>query len=475
MKQYKSIFTAVLLLLAATGFGQGYEVSLRAPQYKSGLAYLTYRMGAALTVQDSAALSNKGLAIFKGKSKLPGGIYVIVLPGKRQSFDFFVDKEQKIAIVVTDTSDLLNKVTVTGSRENILFTQYQRFVSVKGKQLQEAKMGYAQARTKTDSVLYEANYNKYNRELNEYRKGIMTKQPKSMMAVLLNAMQEPEIPIRIPLTHEDSLINYRYYKAHYWDGLTFMDERVLRTPFFLPRLERYYREVIIQSADSIIQDVDYKLLLARSAPELYKYILNWVSDEYYNPKYMGQDAIFVHLFEKYHSKGLSPWLNEKQMQSLSRRAYMLMANLIGEKAANLELIDSTGKPAALYDVNADYTVVCFWDPTCGHCKEVVPKLDSVYQLSWKSHNLKIYAILTEDVKKDWVAYIRDHHLGDWIHVYQTKAMADAEAAAQRPPYRQLYDVTQTPKLYLLDKEKRIVAKGLSWDQLNEVLKEKWKK
>ena len=25
-------------------------------------------------------------------------------------------------------------------------------------------------------------------------------------------------------------------------------------------------------------------------------------------------------------------------------------------------------------VNADYTVVCFWDPTCGHCREEVPGL-----------------------------------------------------------------------------------------------------
>ncbi len=45
------------------------------------------------------------------------------------------------------------------------------------------------------------------------------------------------------------------------------------------------------------------LLLARSSPEMYKFLLNWLTDEYINPKYMGQDAVFVHLFEKYHSKG----------------------------------------------------------------------------------------------------------------------------------------------------------------------------
>ena len=85
-----------------------------------------------------------------------------------------------------------------------------------------------------------------------------------------------------------------------------MDDRIVRTPFFLPKLERYYREIMPQSADSLKKDIDYKLLLARTAPEMYKFLLNWLTDEYINPKYMGLDAVFVHLFEKYHSKGLPP-------------------------------------------------------------------------------------------------------------------------------------------------------------------------
>ena len=46
--------------------------------------------------------------------------------------------------------------------------------------------------------------------------------------------------------------------------------------------------------------------------------------------------------------------------------------------------------------------------------------------------------------------------------------------AQRPGFRQLYDVTQTPTVLLLDKEKRIVGKKLSWEQLNDFLETKWK-
>lgn len=257
-----------------------------------------------------------------------------------------------------------------------------------------------------------------------------------------------------------------------------MDERIIRTPFFLPKLERYYRELMVPEPDSIIKEADYQLLLARSCPEMYKFLLNWLTDEYISPKYMGQDAVFVHLFEKYHSKGVSNWLNEKQIETVSRRAYMLMANLVGARAADLEMQDTAGKSSPLYNVSADYTVVVFWDPTCGHCKEEIPRMDSVYKASWKLHGVKMYGVLSADSKADqkleWVKYIREHNLGDWVNVYQTKEVETAITVAQKPGYRQLYDVTQTPTVYLLDKDKQIIAKKLTWQQLDELLQVKWK-
>ena len=475
MKQYILLLATMFCL--TTVRSQHFTVTLQAGQYQSGIAYLTYHMGKNLSVEDSAAVNNKGTAVFTGKRKLPPGIYAVVLPGKSKSVDFLIDKEQVITVKI-DTTDLLLKTIVTGSPANILLQQYQKAIAAKAQLLDAEKKAYSASTTKADTALHEANYNRLNKELNDYRDNIIKSQPASMMAVLLNAMKDPAVLNNKPQTHNDSLQNYYYYKTHYWDGITFMDERVIRTPFFLPRLERYYRELIVPQADSIIKEADYQLLLARSCPEMYKFLLNWLTDEYISPKYMGHDAVFVHLFEKYHSKGLSNWLNEKQMETVSRRAYMLMANLIGAKAADLEMLDTTGKPSPLYDVAADYTVVVFWDPTCGHCKEELPWLDSVYRANWKAHNVKMYGVLSadskEDLRQEWLKYIREHNLKDWVNVYQTKEIEAANSAAQKPGYRQLYDVTLTPTIYLLDKEKRIIAKKLTWQQLDDLLQVKWK-
>jgi thiol-disulfide isomerase/thioredoxin len=468
MKKVLSFFW--LLLITGIALGQ-YKVTMQTPNYKSGWAYLTYYYGKNLSVQDSALVNNKGIAVFSKKEKLLPGIYSIVFPGQTKYVDFFVDKEQIISIKA-DTTDLINKTIVTGSKENILFQQYQKYISLKGKQLQAEQQAFNNSKSKTDSALHENNYKKLNKELNQYRENIIRQYPQSMLAALFKSMKEPAFAIEHPANKKDSIINYDFYKKHYWDGINFMDDRVIRTPFFLPKVEKYFRDVIVQSSDTIIKDADYLLLLARTNTEMYKFLLNWLTDEYMYPKYMGQDAVFVHLFEKYHSKGISNWLNEKQVNAISNRAYMVMSNLIGEKAADLEMVDSTGKLSPLYNLNADYTIVVFWDPTCGHCREEVPRLDSFYHAKWKQQGVKMYGVLSENEKAKWLQFIKENNLKDWVHVYQTDETKKAIAESKQPGYKQLYDVTQTPTVYLLDKDKRIIGKKLTPQQMDELLQTK---
>jgi len=470
MKKFFTLLAVSLISGAAFSQNTGYQITVHLPGYTSGIAYLAYYMGKNLNAADSGAVSNKGVVVFKGKEKLPGGIYSIVYPGKGASADFLIDKDQNLTLNA-DSSNL-TRVDVKGSKDNLSFMAYKRYVDLVGKEMMDERALYSSSKTKADSALHEAKFVKLNTRLNEFRDSIINAQPNSIMGVLLAAMKESPLPPKKAITHQDSIDNYHYYKAHYWDGITFMDDRIVRTPFFLPKLEKYYQEVIIQQPDTIIADLDYKLLLARTAPEMYKFLLNWATDEYISPKYMGLDAVFVHLFNKYHSKGLSPWLNDKQMETITRRAYMQMANLIGEKAADLNMVDSTNKPVSLYSVKAPYTVVIFWDPTCGHCKEELPHIDSLYKASWKAKGVKVYAVLTEDQKPAWVKYIKEHKLGDWINVYQTKEMADAVAKTEQPSFRQLYDVIMTPTMYLLDNDKRIIGKKLTWKQLNDLLEVK---
>ena len=80
MKKYLVFFFAALTTNSA--FAQGYQVTLKAPGYKSGIAYLTYYMGSNFVIADSAAIGNNSTAVFKGSAKLPAGIYSIFFSGQ---------------------------------------------------------------------------------------------------------------------------------------------------------------------------------------------------------------------------------------------------------------------------------------------------------------------------------------------------------------------------------------------------------
>jgi protein-disulfide isomerase len=191
---------------------------------------------------------------------------------------------------------------------------------------------------------------------------------------------------------------------------------------------------------------------------------------------MWDDKVFVHLFEKYFSQKNYPWLPEKGKKTIFDRAYSLMANLFGTQAAQIELPDSAGKIKSLFSLTDSFTVIVFWDPTCGHCKETLPRIDSIYRAKWKSLHVKIYAIgkETDGTKADWLKFINDKHIEEWVHVYNSKAENDSRVNNNIPSYYQLYDVQSVPTIYLLDKEKRIIAKKLPFEQVDEVLGHKLK-
>jgi hypothetical protein len=473
----KKTFSAFLFLLFAQfSHAQGYAIHLTLKPFKDAKVYLGYHYGKMKAVADSVILDANSEGVFKGKDKLPGGIYFIVSPRKEILFELLIDQEQQFSISA-DTLRLPASIVFTNSPENTTFQNYTTFMGTHGKAIADLQSQYAKAKTKNDSTAIREKIVTINEQVKAERENIEKASPNSLLAVLLLALKEPVIPPVPKLANgrPDSTFAYRYYKAHYWDYISWTDDRLIRTPILEPKLDHYYKDLVSPQPDSINQDVDHMLLFSRTNKDMFKFLMVYFTQKYINPEYMGQDAVFIHLFEKYINAGQADFFTEKYRKFVDDRAYSIMANLIGQPAANLEMTDSSGAVRSLYEVPTNFVLVCFWDPTCSHCKETLPKLDSIYQAKWKYEGLQVYSVMVDGGQENWRNFIRDHNLGDWINVYQTKAQHDTEVAAGRPDYRQLYDVYQTPVLYLLDKEKRIVAKKLTYQQVDEVINLKLKK
>lgn len=474
----KKVLLSLSLLLALGGFAQtGYEIKVTFKPFKNQYIYLGHYFGKTYPIIDSAKLNEKSEAVFKGDRKLPGGIYLIGYPNKSGFFEMLVDKQQRFS-VVADTATLKNGPKFINSSDNVLFTSYQQHMSVEGKKITAAQQQLKIASNKADSTKLMEELGKLDKQVAEYRAELIKKNPDNILTALLITMKEPQLTgkLKEPKTKEDSLDAYNYYKDHFWDGVNFGDGRLAYTTFFEEKIDKYFAQLVVPNPDSVIKEIDRMLAPASVNEEMTRFLLVKFVNRYLNQKYMWEDAVFVHLFEKYFAQKQYSWLTPQGSKTITDRAYSLMANIMGTPAADIELPDSTGTERSLYADSATYTIVAFWDPTCGHCKEVLPKLDSFYRAKWKAQGLKIYAVAkeTDGTKKDWLNFINEQHLTTWTHVYYSKADDKARIDAGVPGYSQLYDVLTFPTLYLLDKDKRIIAKKLTYEQIDEVLQLKMK-
>lgn len=453
---------------AATKLGHSIHITLK--PYQNTKLFIGTNYGKNKTLADSCLLNEKGEGVFESKQKLTPGIYFIVSPKYSILFDFLIDEEQHFKIIA-DTA-ALDKVIITGSPDNALFQDYSKDINALFVQLNNVQNQFKSAKNATDSALFKAAYLKKDTEIKEKRNGFIAAHPKSMMSYLLNVMQRPEAPaVPIIKGKADSLYPYFYVKNHFWDHVVFNDNRLIRTPFFEDKLDEYFKNYVSQAPDSIIEEIQYMLTVAKTGKEIYPFLLFKFTNKYISPEIMGQDKVFLHLYQNFFAKGDTVLLNEASKKSIKERAYSLMANQLGLAAPNLVLTTLQNKKVSLYEITSPYTFIAFWDPTCSHCKIEIPRLDSIYKASWKNFQVKVLSVnINFKEITAWKAFINDNHLEDWIQAYQTEEDFNKEIKAGLPAtIRQLYDVYKTPTFYLLDSNKKIIAKNLSLEQFNEFL------
>ena len=447
----------------------GREIAITLTPLKNCTVYLGSYFGKGMTLVDSTRLDQNSKGVFKGPNKLTTGIYFVVSPTYTIQFELLMDPQQRFSIQA-DTSAKESAI-IKGSPDNDLFKNYAVFSNEKGRMLQQLKLAL-QSTNGAEADKIRASIANTEKEIKQYQINIHKTHPTSLLSTLFYIMQRPELPaVPIVKGKPDSAYPYQYVKQHYWDNVLFNEDRLLRTPFFEPKLDEYFKYYVSADPDSIISEVKQMLLMAKTGKEIYPYLLTKFTNKYINPEFMGQDKVFVYLFENFYAKGDTVLLNPASRKSITERAYSLMANQIGQQAPVLNLTDTSGKKVGLYTINAPFTIVTFWDPNCGHCKEEIPRYDSIYQAKWKSKGVAIYSVnIYENENSAWKKFIVDRKLSaDWYQVYQTKEDKQAEEKAGLPNYRQLYDIFKTPTVYLLDDKKRILAKQLTLEQFDALM------
>jgi len=177
-------------------------------------------------------------------------------------------------------------------------------------------------------------------------------------------------------------------------------------------------------------------------------------NRYATSEIMGQDAVVVHLADKIYLSGNAPWASQEYLADLRKRVERLRPNLIGMKAPELLMSSFAGQYVSLYDVRADFTIIYFWEPDCGHCKEATPMLKDYFEKN-RSSGIEVFAVCTQQDHDKWEKYIVDHSLS-WINGWDPQRLSR---------FDYLYNVEATPLIYILDRDKKIIAKRLAVEDI----------
>lgn len=459
---------ALILQLLATSelFSQkSYRINIQIEGLNDSLLLLANYSGDKQFVTDTAYKTKSNTYTFTGNKVLPEGMYFIAGSSKSKLFDFIISGKPEITI--SGNKDKLPvSLNSKNSNENQAFFDYIRFLNEKQKEqlsLVEAKKKFTSG---SDSAeLTDKKINQLNLEVKQYIDGLINSKTDSFLSAFLKSMQEPEIPAAPILSNgrPDSTFSYRYYKAHFWDNINLADDRLIRTPLIHSKVEQYLNKLTPPMPDSLIVAIDKLFHLAKDNEETFKYLMWYLTIKYEAAEIMGYDAIFVHLVDTYYADPKMKWMNQTVKDNLIKRANTIRPILIGKSAPEMILLDTLQHPVSLYKVEANYTLIYFWDPDCSHCKKETPLLIDFYNKNKAQYNLEVYAVCMDTSWADMKKYILKNKM-QWINVNGFYSLT--------PDFRELYDVHSSPVMYLLDENKKIIAKRVLTEQMKGILKSK---
>ncbi len=480
MRKQLFAFTFLMLFVLMAFSQSGYLIKGKVKGWHDTICYLGNHYGKYQQIKDTVRIDKDGNYTFKGKEALPGGIYLLVFPNKVYR-EILIDKEQNFS-VETDTTSSVETVKFKGSEENTMFYKYLTFISQKQKSVEPLRKritkikedSVAALTTKKDSIkILQDKVTAVDKEVEKYKEDFIKDHPSLFMTAIFKAQKDPVTPDSpiLPNGRKDSLFQYRYYKDHFWDNIPLTDDRLLRTPIFHMKLKQFFDRVVIQNPDSINKESDILVEKTKGNKETFKYIVWYMTTTYENHSIMGMDAVFVHQVDMYYRTNKAYWVDTVSLQKIIHRVNIVKPLLLGSPTPSIIMQDTLDKSMGLYDVKSKYTLLIFWDPDCGHCQKVLPKLKEAYDKTLKKKGVAVFAVDIEDDPAKWKKFIIDKKM-DWINTHDKY---------KQYFLRDLYDIYSTPVIYLLDENKRIKAKRIDVEQLDgyieflEKIKEKEKK
>ncbi|MBR4505485.1 MAG: DUF5106 domain-containing protein [Bacteroidales bacterium] len=465
MKKTLAILILFLLPIIASA-KPTYRITVQIDGATDSTLLLGYYYAQNRFILDTARNNGRGKFVFESEKELYPGLYFFTNNNDRLT-EFIVYKEKPFFTLHTDNSAWTMKMKVKGSQQNDIFFAYQK----------ESESVYQQIdsmRTKLDSASFADYQHRQHLRIDSIKNHYINHYPNAMFARMINATKN--VDELVPVEHPDGTKltdheRYMWYMHHYFDFIPIDDDFIIRTPkpVFYQRIvdytDKYMRGM---PPEEICPLLDTLLDRAEPANQVFRWLLHHLTEKYLQSNIMVYDEVYVHLVQRYFATGRAPWYPPSAIDEQVERANKWERLLVGREAPELVLFDTLRRPHSLHRLGGKYTLLVFWSPTCGHCREIIPAIYRAFDQLADSLNLTAFAILTEPddhTVGKWKQFLADHHITNprWVNLNGGEANID---------WREVYDITTTPQIYLIENDKHtFIAKKLNADLFRQICKQ----
>ena len=460
----------ILTMSVALHAQDKYEIKIKINGINDTVIYLAHHFGGKQYITDTAYIDNKGNAIFKGEKVLGKGIYLIAMPSYGLRYFELIVGNNKFFSIETDTVDFINSMKIKNSPENIVFNEYQKkmiYFQTQQKELSKKYETVKDNEEETKKIIEKSE--ELNMEQEKYMKEIIQNHPDHFFSTVIKAMLKVDVP-DAPTDEEgniiDPLFQYLYSKDHFFDNIDFSENGLLRTPIYESKIDYFFSKMVVPEIDSLIKETKKVINLSYEGGDslMYQYTLSHLLNTYDTSRIMGYDAIFVAIAEDWYLSGKAPWADSTLMANIADKVEKVTPNRIGNIAPNLIRMQSLDNNYyTLHQIPGDYTILVFFEPSCGHCKKEIPKLITEFRDTLKKFNVSIFAVYTQYDKEEWKKFVDEKNLTEdgWYNVW--------DGPYPHSSFRDLYNIYSTPVIFVLDKDKKIIGKRIGAEDIKGFL------
>jgi thiol-disulfide isomerase/thioredoxin len=470
MKKICFLIFSLIIGISSLNAQNKYEIKIKINGVSDTTLYLGHHFGSKQFVIDTTTIDSNGNAVFKGDKELGRGIYLIAMPSRNMTyFEILIGNKQSFSIE-TDTVDFINNMKIQNSPENAIFNEYQKKAIVFQQKQRELNEEYVKVKGNEDEVRKIIDKStEINKAQDNYVDSIIANNSNFFFSKILKALKQIEIP-EAPTDDEgnviDPLFQYLYNKDHFFDNIDFAENGLLRTPIYESKVDYFLSKVVIPEPDSLMKETHKLISKAFEGGDslMYQFTVSHLLNSYDTSRVMGFDAVFVAIAEDWYLNGKAPWADTTLISKISEKVDKVTPNKIGNIAPNLVKMQGIdNKYYNLHDIPGEYTILVFFEPSCGHCKKEIPKLIEQYRDSLKVFNTSIFAVYTKYDREEWTKFVEEKNLieNGWYNVW--------DGPYPHSNFHDFYNIYSTPVIFVLDKNKKIIGKRIGVEDIKGFL------